>query len=120
MDHLQAALPPHLVTRTTQPDVEVAWQFVKALGFLLDGHVGDASDSIAAAAGYARQQVADTNSPDEIRKGRGRDRPYGRPPAQIPACGTTALGSWLGSNTKGRLVPRPFHDQAPARAARLL
>ena len=28
--------------------------------------------------------------------GRGRDRPYGRPPAQIPACGTTALGSYLG------------------------
>jgi hypothetical protein len=26
---------------------------------------------------------------------RGRDRPYGRPPAQIPACGTTALGSCL-------------------------
>jgi hypothetical protein len=28
--------------------------------------------------------------------GRGRDRPRGRPPAQIPACGTTALGSYLG------------------------
>ena len=27
---------------------------------------------------------------------RGRDRPYGRPPAQIPACGITALGSCLG------------------------
>ena len=51
---------------------------------------------------------------------RGRDRPYGRPPAQIPACGTTALGSWLESNAKGRLVPRPFRDLAPARAARLL
>ena len=25
----------------------------------------------------------------------GRDRPYGRPPALIPACGTTALGSCL-------------------------
>ena len=30
------------------------------------------------------------------KKGRGRDRPCGRPPAQIPACGTTALGSYLG------------------------
>ena len=30
--------------------------------------------------------------------GRGRDRPCGRPPAQIPASGTTALGSCLGSN----------------------
>jgi hypothetical protein len=27
----------------------------------------------------------------------GRDRPCGRPPGQIPACGTTALGSCLGS-----------------------
>ena len=26
---------------------------------------------------------------------RGRDRPCGRPPAQIPACGITALGSCL-------------------------
>jgi hypothetical protein len=32
---------------------------------------------------------------DEYR-GRGRDRPHGRPPAQIPACGITALGSYLG------------------------
>ena len=30
--------------------------------------------------------------------GRGRNRPPGRPPAQIPACGITALGSCLGSN----------------------
>jgi len=29
------------------------------------------------------------------RHGRGRDRPCGRPPAQIPACGITALGSYL-------------------------
>ena len=28
---------------------------------------------------------------------RGRDRPCGRPPAQIPACATNALGSCLGS-----------------------
>ena len=28
--------------------------------------------------------------------GCGRDRPCGRPPAQIPACGITALGSYLG------------------------
>src|SRR6266851_8458982 len=27
---------------------------------------------------------------------RGRDRPYGQPPAQIPACATNALGSCLG------------------------
>jgi hypothetical protein len=34
--------------------------------------------------------------PRDIRLSRGRDRPHGRPPAQIPACGTTALGSYLG------------------------
>ena len=28
--------------------------------------------------------------------GRGRDGPYGPPPAQIPTSGTTALGSYLG------------------------
>ena len=37
---------------------------------------------------------------------RGRDRPCGRPPAQIPACGTTALGSclrfWRRSVPRGR------------------
>jgi hypothetical protein len=33
---------------------------------------------------------------DDEYRGRGRDRPCGRPPAQIPACGTTALGSYLG------------------------
>jgi len=33
---------------------------------------------------------------DDEYRGRGRDRPHGRPPAQIPACGTTALGSYLG------------------------
>ena len=27
---------------------------------------------------------------------RGRDCPFGQPPAQIPASGTTALGSYLG------------------------
>jgi len=37
---------------------------------------------------------------------RGRDRPYGRPPARIPTCGTTASGSclrfWLRSARSGR------------------
>jgi len=33
---------------------------------------------------------------DQKAHSRGRDRPCGRPPAQIPACGTTALGSCLG------------------------
>ena len=38
--------------------------------------------------------------PDQIRLGVTahwkKDRPCGRPPAQIPACGITALGSYLG------------------------
>ena len=34
--------------------------------------------------------------PPDGQPGRGRDRPCGRPPAQIPACGITALGSYLG------------------------
>ena len=33
-------------------------------------------------------------------EGRGRDDPYGPPPAQIPACGTTAPGSCLGSDAQ--------------------
>ena len=38
--------------------------------------------------------------------GRGRDRPCGRPPAQIPACGTTALGSCLGCERGSALQGR--------------
>ena len=34
--------------------------------------------------------------PEAAELSRGRDRPCGRPPAQIPACGITALGSYLG------------------------
>jgi len=37
------------------------------------------------------------------RGGRGRNRPHGRPPAQIPARGTTALGSYLGSSVRSVL-----------------
>ena len=39
---------------------------------------------------------------------RGRNRPHGRPPAQIPACGTTAPGSYLGSSVSsgdGSILP---------------
>ena len=32
----------------------------------------------------------------DLYTGRGRDRPCGRPPAQLLACGTTALGFYLG------------------------
>ena len=46
---------------------------------------------------------------------RGRDRPCGRPPAQIPACATNALGSCLGSERenahRGRDAP---HGRAAA------
>ena len=32
----------------------------------------------------------------ELEIGRGRDRPFGRPPAQIRACGIAAHGSYFG------------------------
>jgi putative transposase len=41
---------------------------------------------------------------------RGRDRPCGRPPARIPACRTTALGSCLGFWLRGA---RSGRDAAP-------
>jgi transposase len=47
---------------------------------------------------------------EQMGKSRGRDRPCGRPPAQIPACGTTALGSclrfWRRSAPPGRDASR--------------
>ena len=45
-----------------------------------------------------------------VSQDRGRDRPHGRPPARIPACGTTALGSclrfWRRSARPGRDASR--------------
>ena len=41
--------------------------------------------------------------------GRGRDGPFGPPPAQIPASGTTGLGSYLGflaSKLRSHTAPR--------------
>ncbi len=35
---------------------------------------------------------------------RGRDRPCGRPPAQIPACGITALSSYLGCHGRFKIM----------------
>ena len=40
---------------------------------------------------------------------RGRDRPCGRPPAQIPACASNALGSCLGSNAESRVGEGMHH-----------
>src|SRR5450759_4052965 len=63
---------------------------------------GDQSGCVSSAAARLR--------PPQVR--RGRDRPFGRPPAQIPACGTTALGSWLGSSVGlGTALPGA-HDPA--------
>ena len=42
--------------------------------------------------------------------GRGRDGPYGPPPAQIRTCGTTAYGSYLGYLAK----KRTFRLRTPA------
>jgi putative transposase len=54
----------------------------------------------------ARNPVVDLGERAASFQCRGRDRPRGRPPAQIPACGTTALGSclrfWLRSARSGR------------------
>jgi integrase len=44
----------------------------------------------------AATHLGDQKVPLQLIMGRGRDRPCGRPPAQIPACGITALGSYLG------------------------
>jgi hypothetical protein len=46
--------------------------------------------------------------------GRGRDRPRGRPPAQIPACGTTARGSCLRFwrlGTPDMSAPQPWSER---------
>ena len=43
--------------------------------------------------GQDRQARRARSKKTRRQKGRGRDRPCGRPPAQIPASGTTALGS---------------------------
>jgi uncharacterized protein DUF222 len=44
-----------------------------------------------------QHESAGYRPPESLRHlSRGRDRPCGRPPAQIPACGITALGSYLG------------------------
>jgi hypothetical protein len=47
---------------------------------------------------YVRLRLQDNGSgmPDHIAR-RGRDGDFSPPPAQIPASGTTALGSHLGS-----------------------
>ncbi len=57
------------------------------------------SDSLLAAYHFPGVPVIDRFAPglrfDQGQGDRGRDWPFGQPPAQIPACGTTALGSCL-------------------------
>jgi hypothetical protein len=62
-----------------------------------------ARDAAQEAAVAAMTDLGQLRSPDSfgawfcgITLSRGRDRPCERPPAQIPACGITALGSYLG------------------------
>jgi hypothetical protein len=50
-----------------------------------------------------RGELASADPSARAGDGRGRDRPCGRPPAQIPACGITALGSCLGSDANTHL-----------------
>ena len=51
--------------------------------------------------GSARWSVSGCRPPCSTR-GRGRERPFGRPPAQIRTCGITAYGSYLGCLAKKR------------------
>ncbi len=60
------------------------------------------------ALGFTYEEIAVDRAADALRvpaeelaaarhdRNRGRDRPFGRPPAQIPACAANALGSCLG------------------------
>jgi len=49
----------------------------------------------------------------------GRDRPCGRPPVQIPSCGTTAMGSCLGFWRRSACSGRDAaHEQAGATGSR--
>ena len=50
-------------------------------------------DNVYCSTRFPHQEVC----PLCILEGRGRDAGYPAPPAQIPACGTTAPGSCLGS-----------------------
>jgi hypothetical protein len=43
---------------------------------------------------------------EEVQRGCGRDRPHGRPPAPIPACGILALGSCLRYDRRSALRDR--------------
>ena len=69
-------------------------------GFLRRGSSG--SSSFYCASVRSARPVAGTAGMRSAKRwsswplSRGRDRPCGRPPAQIPACGITALGSYLG------------------------
>ena len=81
-----------VIARATGADVKTVRWTTKSTAHLASeltgqGHAVTARTvaSLLAGAGYSLQG-----------NGRGRDRPCGRPPAQIPACGTTALGSYLG------------------------
>jgi hypothetical protein len=50
---------------------------------------------------------------------RGRNAPFGAPPAQIPACGTTAPGSYLGWLTHSRRLVLLPHAPCPAHSTLL-
>jgi hypothetical protein len=72
----------------------------KAVGPLVTRaqEVGTVEGSLYERLGGAEAITAVARAFDERagKDSRGRDRPCGRPPAQIPACGITALGSCHG------------------------
>ena len=70
------------------------WRFAELPQMVL--RVGYSMEPADAAQQLPSQQNKNRGSARQHHQSRGRDRPYGRPPAQIPACGITALGSYLG------------------------
>src|SRR6266496_5765237 len=72
---------------------------VSVLGVWTANQVSDTSRYVANVAPLIKDPAIQNALTGKLTReivSRGRDRPCGRPPAQIPACGITALGSYLG------------------------
>ena len=76
-------------------------EFTDPLGGILDdaafdGNAATSSGTVGFLGTVMVQIISRIPPTSSDSSGCGRDRPCGRPPAQIPACGITALGSYLG------------------------
>jgi hypothetical protein len=83
---------------------KVHWSF---LSFILPGIVPDAETELKVNFFCFRDHldarfVSEQEIVEPVDNGHGRDHPLGWPPAQIPACGITALGSYLGCLASNR------------------